>query len=116
MMQYLCNKNGLTKFYPTDPAARATIDSAMFYLIGTLYPLIAKATYGALGFRITRARSVSDASDEAKAVAKKQYRLMPSRSRSTVQPVLPRRQALHRRRLPLDCRHPVWPRRSSSCG
>jgi len=26
------------------------IDSAMFYLIGTLYPLVARATYPALGF------------------------------------------------------------------
>ena len=26
------------------------IDSAMFYLIGTLYPLLARATYPALGF------------------------------------------------------------------
>jgi glutathione S-transferase len=73
MMQYLCNKNGLTKFYPTDPAARATIDSAMFYLIGTLYPLIAKATYGALGFpHYPGEVGSSDASDEAKAVAQKQ--------------------------------------------
>ena len=26
------------------------VDSAMFYLIGTLYPLVARATYPALGF------------------------------------------------------------------
>ena len=26
------------------------IDSAMFYLIGTLYPLVARATYPKLGF------------------------------------------------------------------
>ena len=50
IMQYLCNKHGLERFYPTDPAARATVDSAMFYLIGTLYPLVARATYPALGF------------------------------------------------------------------
>ncbi len=38
IMQYLCNKHGLDQFYPTDPGARAMVDSAMFYLIGTLYP------------------------------------------------------------------------------
>ncbi len=50
IMQYLCNRDGLTQFYPNDPAARAMIDSAMFYIIGTLYPLVARATYPALGF------------------------------------------------------------------
>jgi glutathione S-transferase len=50
IMQYLCNVYGLEKFYPSDPARRAMIDSAMFYVIGTLYPLIARATYPALGF------------------------------------------------------------------
>jgi glutathione S-transferase len=50
IMQYLCNKHGLDQFYPTDPAERAMNDSAMFYLIGTLYPLVARATYPTLGF------------------------------------------------------------------
>jgi glutathione S-transferase len=50
IMQYLCNKYGLDEMYPTDPAQRAMVDSAMFYLIGTLYPLVARATYPALGF------------------------------------------------------------------
>src|ERR1700752_1387431 len=50
IMQYLCNKHGLSKFYPTDPERRAMVDSAMFYLIGTLYPLVARATYPTLGF------------------------------------------------------------------
>jgi glutathione S-transferase len=49
-MQYLCNKHGLDRFYPTDPGERAMVDSAMFYLIGTLYPLLARATYPSLGF------------------------------------------------------------------
>jgi glutathione S-transferase len=49
-MQYLCNKHSLGELYPTDPAQRAMVDSAMFYLIGTLYPLVARATYPALGF------------------------------------------------------------------
>ena len=39
-MQYLCNKHGLDQFYPTDPGKRAMVDNAMFYLIGTFYPLL----------------------------------------------------------------------------
>ncbi len=50
IMQYLCNKHGLDRFYPTEPAERAMVDSAMFYLIGTFYPLLARATYPTLGF------------------------------------------------------------------
>ena len=50
IMAYLCNKHGLDRFYPTDPGERAVIDNAMFYLIGTLYPLLTRATYPALGF------------------------------------------------------------------
>jgi glutathione S-transferase len=50
IMQYLCNKHGLDQFYPTDPGERAMTDSAMFYLIGTFYPLLARATYPTLGF------------------------------------------------------------------
>ncbi len=50
IMQYLCNKHGLEQFYPSDPGRRAMVDSAMFYLIGTLYPLLARATYPTLGF------------------------------------------------------------------
>src|SRR3954468_15782163 len=50
IMAYLCNKHGLDQFYPTDPGERAMVDSAMFYLIGTFYPLLARATYPTLGF------------------------------------------------------------------
>jgi glutathione S-transferase len=50
IMSYLCNKHGLDQFYPTDPAERAMVDSAMFYLIGTLYPLVARSTYPVLLF------------------------------------------------------------------
>jgi glutathione S-transferase len=50
IMQYLCNKHGFDSFYPTDPGKRAMIDSAMCYLLATLYPLLARATYPALGF------------------------------------------------------------------
>jgi len=50
IMAYLCNEHGLDQFYPTDPARRAMVDNAMFYLIGTFYPLLTRATYPALGF------------------------------------------------------------------
>jgi glutathione S-transferase len=50
IMQYLCNTHGLDRFYPTEPARRAVVDSAMFYVVGTLYPLITRATYPTLGF------------------------------------------------------------------
>ena len=50
IMQYLCNKHHLDKFYPADPEKRAMVDSAMFYIVGTLYPYIVRSTYGALGF------------------------------------------------------------------
>jgi glutathione S-transferase len=50
ILQYLCNKHNLEHFYPKDPGERAMVDSAMFYLIGTLYPLVARATYPTLGF------------------------------------------------------------------
>ena len=50
IMQYLSNKHHLDKFYPTDPEKRAMVDSAMFYIVGTLYPYIVRSTYGALNF------------------------------------------------------------------
>src|SRR4029079_3560953 len=50
IMDYLRNQRGRDRFYPTDPAQRAMVDNAMFYLIGTLYPLVARATYPTLGF------------------------------------------------------------------
>src|SRR5436309_3542909 len=70
IMQYLCNKHGLTQFYPEDPAERAMVDSAMFYLIGTMYPLIGRATYPALGFpQYAGEVGCSEAADELKARA-----------------------------------------------
>jgi glutathione S-transferase len=71
IMQYLCNKHGLDRFYPTDPAERAMVDSAMFYLVGTLYPLLARATYPVLGFpQYAGEVATSDADDEMKARAR----------------------------------------------
>jgi len=72
IMQYLCNKHGLDQFYPRDPAERAMVDSAMFYLIGTLYPVVARATYPTLGFpQYAGEVGSSDADDAAKAQAQK---------------------------------------------
>jgi glutathione S-transferase len=70
IMQYLCNKHGLDRFYPTDPGERAMTDSAMFYLIGTFYPLLARATYPALGFgQYPGEVATADVDDELKAKA-----------------------------------------------
>ena len=72
IMQYLCNKHGLDQFYPTDPGQRAMIDSAMFYLIGTLYPLVARATYPKLGFpQYPGEVATSAAGDDMKEQARK---------------------------------------------
>jgi glutathione S-transferase len=72
IMQYLCNKHGLDRFYPTDPGQRAMVDSAMFYLTGTLYPLLTRATYPALGFpQYAGEVGTSEADDELKAKAQK---------------------------------------------
>src|SRR2546421_3238063 len=70
IMAYLCNKHGLDRFYPTDPGKRAMADNAMFYLIGTLYPLVTRATYPVLGFpQYPGEVATSEADDEMKAKA-----------------------------------------------
>ena len=70
IMAYLCNKHGLEQFYPTDPGERAMIDSANFYLIGTLYPLLARATYPTLNFpQYAGEVGTSDADDATKSKA-----------------------------------------------
>jgi glutathione S-transferase len=72
IMQYLCNKHGLDQFYPADPGERAMVDSAMFYLVGTFYPYVARATYPVLGFpQYPGEAATSDAGDEVKAKAQK---------------------------------------------
>jgi len=71
IMQYLCNKHGLEDFYPSDPGQRAMVDSAMFYTVGTLYPLVARATYPKLGFpQYPGEAGTSDADDEVKEQAR----------------------------------------------
>ena len=70
IMAYLCNKHGLEQFYPTDPGKRAMVDNAMFYLIGTFYPLLTRATYPALGFpQYPGEVATSGADDDMKAKA-----------------------------------------------
>ena len=70
IMAYLCNRHGLDELYPPDPGRRAMVDSAMFYVIGTLYPLIARATYPVLGFpQCPGEAATSTASDDVKAQA-----------------------------------------------
>jgi glutathione S-transferase len=72
IMAYLCNKHGLEQFYPSDPGRRAMIDNAMFYLIGTFYPLLTRATYPTLGFpQYPGEVATSEADDEMKAKAAK---------------------------------------------
>jgi glutathione S-transferase len=72
IMAYLSNKHGLEQFYPSDPGRRAMVDNAMFYLIGTFYPLLARATYPKLGFaQYPGEVATSEADDELKAKAQK---------------------------------------------
>jgi len=72
IMQYLCNKHGLDQFYSKDPERRAMIDSAMFYLIGTFYPYLARATYPALHFpQYPGEVGYSDADHDTKEQARK---------------------------------------------
>jgi glutathione S-transferase len=67
IMQYLCNKHGLDQFYPRDPGERAMVDSAMFYLVGTFYPYLARATYPTLAFpQYPGEAATSDADDDVK--------------------------------------------------
>ena len=101
IMQYLCNKHHLDKFYPTDPEKRAMVDSAMFYIVGTLYPYIARATYGALGFpHYPGEVGASDADAAEKDKAQKAAARRGRRDARRVPQVLSRRQDLHRRRPP----------------
>ena len=72
IMAYLCNKHGLDRFYPRDPGERAMVDNAMFYLIGTVYPLLTRATYPVLGFpQYPGEVATSDADEEMKAKAQR---------------------------------------------
>ena len=71
IMQYLANKHKLTTFYPMKPEKRAMVDCALFYITSTIYPLVARATYPALGFpQYPGEVGASDASDSEKEKAR----------------------------------------------
>jgi len=72
IMQYLANRHKLTTFYPVKPEKRAMIDCALFYITGTIYPLVARATYPALGFpQYPGEVGASNANNKAKEEARK---------------------------------------------
>ena len=72
IMAYLCNKHGLDQLYPRDPGERAMVDNAMFYLIGTFYPLLTRATYPTLQFpQYAGEVGTSEADADMKAKAQK---------------------------------------------
>ena len=82
------------------------VDNANFYLIGTFYPLVARATYPTLGFpQYPGEVATSEAERRAEGAGAARRR---GRARRAAQrlPVLPRGQAVHRRRPPVDRRHP----------
>ena len=72
VMMYLANREGLDDLYPTDLAHRAMVDSANFYTMSMLYPLVARAAYPRLSFSGYPGEvSTSDASDDEKEAARK---------------------------------------------
>jgi glutathione S-transferase len=72
VMMFLASREGLDEFYPSDLAKRAMVDSANFYTLSILYPLVARATYPRLGFSGYPGEvSTSEASDEEKEIARK---------------------------------------------
>ena len=106
IMAYLCNKHGLDRFYPTDPGERAMVDSANFYLIGTLYPLVARATYPALGFpQYPGEVATSDASRRAQGPGPARRAGRAGRAARRLPRVLPGRARLHRGRPAVDRGH-----------
>ena len=50
VMMYLASREGRDDLYPTDLGRRAMTDSANFYTMSILYPLVSRATYPRLGF------------------------------------------------------------------
>jgi glutathione S-transferase len=71
VMMYLATREGLDELYPTDLERRAMVDSANFYTLSMLYPLVARATYPRLGFAGYPGEvATSEASDEDKEAAR----------------------------------------------
>jgi glutathione S-transferase len=72
VMMYLASREGRTDLYPTELERRAMIDSANFYTMSILYPLVARATYPRLNFAGYPGEvSTSEASEDEKEVARK---------------------------------------------
>lgn len=72
VMMYLASREGRDDLYPTDLKRRAMVDSANFYTMSILYPLVARATYPRLSFAGYPGEvSTSESSDEAKEIARK---------------------------------------------
>jgi glutathione S-transferase len=72
VMMYLASREGRDDLYPTDLGSRAMVDSANFYTMSILYPLVARATYPRLSFAGYPGEvSMSEASDEDKEGARK---------------------------------------------
>ena len=71
VMMYLASREGRDDLYPTDLARRAMVDSANFYTMSMLYPLVARATYPRLSFAGYPGEvATSEASDDDKEVAR----------------------------------------------
>jgi glutathione S-transferase len=71
VMMFLASREGRTDLYPTDLAKRAMVDSANFYTMSMLYPLVARATYPRLSFPGYAGEvATSAASDEDKEAAR----------------------------------------------
>jgi glutathione S-transferase len=72
VMMYLASREGRDDLYPTDLGRRAMTDSANFYTMSILYPLVARATYPRLNFPGYPGEvATSEASDEDKEAARK---------------------------------------------
>jgi glutathione S-transferase len=72
VMMYLASREGRDDLYPTDLGRRAMVDSANFYTMSILYPLVARATYPRLSFPGYPGEvSTSESSDEEKEAARK---------------------------------------------
>jgi glutathione S-transferase len=72
VMMYLASREGRDDLYPTDLGRRAMVDSANFYTLSILYPLVARATYPRLSFAGYPGEvSMTEASDGDKEAARK---------------------------------------------
>jgi glutathione S-transferase len=72
VMMYLASREGRDDLYPTDLAHRAMVDSANFYTMSMLYPLVARATYPRLSFAGYAGEvATSEASEDEKEAARK---------------------------------------------